>query len=117
MGILMERQQLFARHVAALINFIFEHKFACTLGEAFRTAEQAEIYSHEGKGIKNSLHCKRLAIDLNIFTTEERYLPSSNEYRIFGSYWKSLHPDNRWGGDFIERPDGNHFETKDPNHD
>lgn len=113
---LLDRQQIFAKNVSALIIFIFSRNFACTLGEAYRSKEQADIYAAAGKGIKDSLHCKRLAIDLNIFSAADQYLPNSREYQVFGSFWKGLHPDNRWGGDFIHNPDGNHFEMHDITH-
>lgn len=80
-----------------------------TLGEAFRTKEQAELYAQSGKGIKNSLHCKRLAIDINIFDAKGTYLEDSQAYEFAGTFWESLHADNRWGGRF-SRPDGGHFE-------
>ena len=64
---LQEQQAAFARDVAKLINWIFDNGHSVTFGETFRTPEQAEIYAKEGKGIKDSLHCKRLAVDLNLF--------------------------------------------------
>lgn len=109
---LWEKQALFTKNVASLIKFIDDHDHYATLGEAFRTQEQAKIYERTGKGILNSLHCKRLAIDINLINSEGKYLVDSSDYRKFGLYWESLHPSNRWGGMF-KRPDGNHFEMKD----
>lgn len=103
----------FSLNVANLIKHIFDSGYKCSLGEAYRTPLQAAIYAESGTGIKNSLHCKRLAIDLNIFDRRGNYLNDSTEYELFGSYWKSLHPSNRWGGDFHDRPDGNHFSMTD----
>ena len=60
-------QAMFAQNVARLIEYIFKTGYYCTLGECWRSPEQAEIYVKQGKGIKNSLHCQRLAIDLNLF--------------------------------------------------
>lgn len=102
---LRERQELFAKNVAYLINFIFHQGYTCTLGEAYRTQEQAQWYAEKGIGSKNSLHCKRLAIDLNLFKDGE-YLSKSDYYEFAGEYWYSLHEDNRWGG---AGGDGNHF--------
>lgn len=109
---LFEQQAAFAKDVAKLINWINEVGMFCTLGEAMRSAEQAEIYAKEGKGIKDSLHCKRLAIDLNLFDFQGKYITDTKEYEEFGIYWESLNPLNRWGGRFT-RPDGNHFERRD----
>lgn len=106
---LSERQQMFAWNVSHLIEKIVCDGYQCTLGEAYRTPEQAAIYAAQRKGIKNSLHCKRLAIDLNLFR-EGAYLVSTEAHRPFGEYWESLHPDNRWGGRFN---DGNHYEMKE----
>lgn len=100
-----ERQEEFARNIAKLILFIFDSGYTCTLGEAYRTEEQAELYAKQGKGIKNSLHRKRLAIDLNLFK-DGIYQDKSDAYEFAGSFWYSLHPDNRWGG---AGGDGNHF--------
>lgn len=109
MQTLEKNQAIFTKHVGQLIQYIFAQGYECTLGEAFRTQEQAEIYAKNGKGIKNSLHCDRLAIDINLFSPEGKYLTDTKAYAEIGGYWKSLSGTNRWGGDF-SRPDGNHFE-------
>lgn len=110
---LTDRQELFARNVSALIIYIFGQGFKCTLGEAYRTEEQAKIYAKQGKGIIDSLHCKRLAIDLNIFSPSGTYLIDSELYKPFGIFWENLHPDNVWGGRWAKRPDGNHFQMNE----
>lgn len=106
---LHERQSTFALNAAKLIEYIYKQGYTCSLGEAFRTAEQAAIYAKEGKGIKDSLHCQRLAIDINIFSPAGEYLDQTSDYKVFGDYWESLNPLNRWGGVF-SRADGNHFQ-------
>lgn len=108
---LQEKQAKFAENVSALIAYIIKKGFTCTLGEAFRTKEQAAIYAKAGKGIVDSLHCERLAIDLNLFDPHGNYLTHSDDYKQFGDFWKTLHPSHRWGGDF-KRQDGNHFEMQ-----
>lgn len=106
---LWQKQALFAYNIADLIKYINEIGYSCTLGEAERTQEQAVIYVAEGKGIEDSLHCKRLAIDLNIFDKDGKYLTDTPSYERFGVYWEKLNAHNRWGGRF-KRKDGNHFE-------
>jgi len=106
---LSERQQIFSKNVSRLIAYIFFSGYGCTLGEAWRTSEQANWYAEHGVGIKESLHCKRLAIDLNLFFGGE-YLPTTESHAMFGEYWESLHPANRWGGRFM---DGNHYEMQE----
>lgn len=106
---LSSRQQIFAQNVGHLLEYIKCEGYECTLGEALRTPEMAELYAKQGKGIRNSLHCKRLAIDLNLFK-DGVYLPDTEDYRAFGEYWESLDPLNRWGGRF---KDGGHFSMTD----
>lgn len=103
------KQWQFMQNIAKLIDYINKAGYTASFGEAFRSAEQAEIYAKEGKGIKDSLHCKRLALDLNLFRNGE-YLSNTTDYESLGRYWESLDERNRWGGRFKERPDGNHFQ-------
>jgi hypothetical protein len=110
---LEDEQQVFTENVCKLLEFIVRKGYHVTLGEAYRTHEQALIYAKEGLGIKNSLHCERLAIDLNIFTADEKQLTNVEDFRPFGEYWESLHKHNRWGGNFKTRPDADHFEMQD----
>jgi hypothetical protein len=106
---LLEAQKIFSINLSKLIMYINAQGYTCTLGEVARSHEQAEIFAKQGKGIKNSLHCVRLAADINLFSGDGQYLKDSDEYKKFGDYWKALHPKNRFGGDF-PKPDGNHFQ-------
>lgn len=106
---LSERQQEFAWNVSHLIEKIMCDGYRCTFGEAYRTPEQAALNAKKGIGIVNSLHCKRLAVDLNLFK-DGVYLADTESHRPFGEYWESLHPSNRWGGRF---KDGNHYEMQE----
>lgn len=103
-----DKQKLFAKLVGKLLTWVYENSiYTVTFGEAYRTSEQAKINAQKGRGIANSLHTQRLAIDLNLFV-EGFYQTNSEKYRPLGDFWKSLHPLCRWGGDF-KKPDGNHF--------
>src|ERR1017187_4152680 len=97
---LWEKQSIFSQNVAKLIQYAASIRFDVTLGESWRSAEQAAIYAKEGKGIIDSLHCKRLAIDLNLFDENGIYLTNEAPYKMLGDYWVALHPLNRWGGIF-----------------
>lgn len=81
--------------------------YELTFGETYRTPEQAILNAKKGIGVKNSVHTERLAVDFNLFK-DGRYLAHTEEHRPLGEFWKSLHHDNRWGGDF-KNPDGNHY--------
>lgn len=102
-----QKQRLFTKLVGQLIAWAYEHGYEFTFGEAYRTPEQAALNARTGAGIARSLHIQRLAIDLNLFINGE-YQTDSAAYKPLGDYWKTLHEDCAWGGDF-SRPDGNHF--------
>ncbi|HFS4397591.1 TPA: M15 family metallopeptidase, partial [Escherichia coli] len=98
-------QQLFAVMIADLIHWAQEHGYRLTFGEAYRTPEQAALNAKSGKGIRNSLHTLRLAVDFNLFINGE-YQADTDAYRPLGEYWESI--GGTWGGRF-SRADGNHF--------
>lgn len=101
---LREKQSLFVRLVAELIQFATLEGYDLTFGEAWRTPEQAALNAKSGKGIKNSLHIDRLAIDLNLFK-DGKYLTGVEGHDVLGAWWEKLHPLCRAG-----------FRFGDPNH-
>lgn len=103
---LSEKQQLFTVLIAQLIMFAQDKGMRLTFGEAYRTPEQAALNAKSGKGISNSLHTQRLAVDFNLFVNGE-YKTRTEDYRALGEYWESL--GGSWGGRFKTNPDGNHF--------
>lgn len=103
-----EKQRLFTRLVARLIDFAYANGYELTFGDAYRSPEEAARNARSGTGIANSLHTQRLAVDLNLFR-DGAYLTDSEAYRPLGEFWKTLDPACCWGGDFQSRPDGNHF--------
>lgn len=102
-----EKQREFCIDIAHLIVWAYSQGYELTFGEAYRTPEQAWANQKAGKGISNSLHGQRLAIDLNLFIDGE-YQDLSEAHRPLGEYWESLRDGNAWGGRF-KRPDGNHY--------
>jgi hypothetical protein len=63
---------------------------------------------HGKDGLKHkvgSLHYDGLAVDIDLFK-DEIYLEKTEDHKVFGEFWESLHPDCRWGGRF---GDGNHY--------
>ena len=103
---LSEKQQLFVYMIAQLISFAQEKGLRLTFGEAYRTPEQAKLNARTGKGISNSLHTQRLAVDFNLFVNGQ-YKTRTEDYLPLGEYWESL--GGTWGGRFKSRPAGNHF--------
>lgn len=113
MSRLLELQQEFAVKVGDFIGRLNIAGYQVTLGEAYRTPEQAALNAKKGIGSKNSLHCDRLAIDLNLFK-DGKYLSKTEDYKIAGEIWESM--GGTWGGRFTNsdgtaKPDGNHFST------
>ncbi|NBR87968.1 MAG: M15 family peptidase [Proteobacteria bacterium] len=91
-----------------LIRESFDRRYEVTLGECWRSPEEAKRLAGTGQGISRSLHCDRLAVDLNLFRAGQ-FLTKTEDYREMGEWWEKQHPDCRWGGRFTTRPDGNHF--------
>lgn len=100
---LRQKQSRFASMVALLINKAFEMGYEVTLGEAYRSEWEAARLAKEGLGIKRSLHCDRLAVDLNLFK-DGVYLATTEAHRPLGLWWESI--GGAWGGRFN---DGNHY--------
>ena len=100
-----QQQRIFSFHVAKLILHAYELGYEVSLGEAFRPKDWAKIMAKRGKGIKNSLHCDKLAIDLNLFI-DGKYQASTRAHRRLGLWWEKQHILCRWGGRF---KDGNHY--------
>ena len=104
---LNQKQARFTRCVGKLIQYATRTNMDIILAEAYRTPEQAAIYAKEGKGIKNSVHTKKLAVD--IFRYKDGTITwNHDDYQELGDYWKSLDDDARFGGDFRNR-DSVHF--------
>lgn len=106
----IERQQIFALNVAKLILYINVKGYKCTFGETLRTKEIAQIYAKTGKGVLDSNHLYKLAVDLNLFDSEGRYITDFKSYEQFGIFWEKLNSFNEWGGRWKRLVDSCHFE-------
>lgn len=104
---LRDQQILFAKLLPELIEQAFALGYDVVLGEVYRTPEQAALNAERGTGIRDSLHCYRLAIDLLLFRSGV-WLQTSSDYEPLGAWWEQRHVLARWGGRF-QRPDGGHF--------
>jgi hypothetical protein len=101
-----QKQRKFTRMIGLLIEFAYSKGYELTFGEAWRPEETAEFYERTGKGISNSLHTKRLAVDFNLFK-EGKWLKTTEDHLFLGLYWESI--GGTWGGRFKPKPDGNHY--------
>lgn len=107
---LVAEQAAFLLDVCRLIQHATAQGWTITGGELFRTLEQQQIHVQAGRSkTMNSQHMKRLAIDLNFFK-DGKLVWDKNAIAPLGSYWESLHPSNRWGGNFKSLVDVPHFE-------
>ena len=123
---LTEKQQVFTENIGKLIAFAYEKEIRLTFGEAHRTQSQGLlnffgfIVERDGNSIKlsksrklsntlNSLHLNRLAVDFNFFINGKLTYDKSKLIAL-GEYWESLHPNNKWGGNFKSFLDTPHFE-------
>jgi len=108
MTTLLQQQLRFLPLVAKLVDWAYANGYQLTAGELYRSPEQAALNAQHGTGIANSLHILKLAVDLSLFK-DGVYLTDTPSYKPLGDYWKTLDPACAWGGDFVSRPDGNHF--------
>ena len=105
-------QAEFLQHVVLLLEKATELGFIVTGGELFRTVEQQEIYVKSGRSTTmNSNHLRRCAIDLNFFK-DGKVVYDIATLSPLGTYWKSLHEKNDWGGFWKSFKDVPHFERR-----
>ena len=94
--------------------------FSSLIGRVIEKAQELgleaaydEVTNHQGKGhMTGSLHYFGCAGDILLYKNGT-YLTGSEDYRVLGEYWESLHPFCKWGGSF-KNADGNHFSFSPP---
>ena len=107
---MVKEQAAFLLDVTELIRHATDAGFVVTGGELARTPEQQAIYFKTGRSkTMNSIHLKRCAIDL-MFFKDGKIIWDKTILAPIGKYWESLHPKNRWGGNFSNLIDCPHFE-------
>lgn len=113
---MLKEQSIFAFNVAALLSAFQIREYQISFGEAYRTPEQEAIDISKGiSKTSNSMHLKRLAIDLNIFKNGVQ-VTDAKELIEFGNYWRSLNTLNRWGGDWNKNGIATDEKFSDPSH-
>lgn len=105
-----DHQFEFLKDILLLINYAVGLGFKVTAEEFTRTKAQQRIYVASGRSKTMwSNHLRKLAGDLNFFfiiNGKEVWingLSGGEAVKILeplGKYWESLHPLNRWGGNF-----------------
>ncbi len=123
---LSTHQQLFTQNVSLLILKANSLGINLTFGEAYRSVDQQLLYFHgftvrpedvrlelissskRSRTLK-SKHLSRLAVDFNFFIGGV-HTYTDPLIEELGSYWESLDPLNRWGGNFKDFYDAPHFE-------
>lgn len=100
-----QKQRLFARLLAKLLDHAHELGFEVTMGEVWRSTATARVMHDQGRGIANSLHTERLAVDINLFR-DGQYVTDGDAHQALGEWWEKQHELCRWGGRFR---DGNHY--------
>ena len=111
---LSDEQHSFLLDACLLILFADRIGIKTTGGELERTEDQQRIHFASGRSMTmNSMHLKRLAIDLNCFKGGQYINALGREgetiLRPLGVFWESLNDKNRWGGNFDKD-----FRRKDP---
>lgn len=111
---LSQKQHMFSRLLPRLLDKAHELGFEVSGGEWERSQAAANAMAALGKGIKNSLHRLRLAVDLHLFADHDsdgelEYLTDTEDHRPLGEWWEKQSGQGFeccWGGRF---GDGNHY--------
>lgn len=106
---LLEKQQIFSLKLASLILKAQSLGLGVTMGECWRTPEQAALNAKAGIGSAKSLHCDRLAVDINIFY-RGKWLITKSDFIELGKWWATQSTKDYscvWGGEWGD--DYNHF--------
>lgn len=107
---LKERQKLFSKLLAEFIVWLYGEGLSVTMGEGY-VGDSIDSPIESTPHLRNGLHFKRLAQDLNIWRGDV-WLKRGNEeeWKKIGEKWEGMHPLCRWGGRF---KDPNHFSVTD----
>lgn len=107
-----DNQETFTENIAKLITYAVTLGYGCRLREVERTAYQQAEYVRTKRSLTNgSKHLESLAADI-YFTQAGKLLDKKSDLEIFGKYWESLHPANKWGGNWKSLVDCPHFEMQ-----
>lgn len=99
-----QKQRMFTRMVAQLIEFAYQNGYELSFGDAYRDPRlHGAVGIKLGYGAASSNHKIRLAVDFNLFR-DGKFLSSTEDHLPLGEFWESI--GGSWGGRFN---DGNHY--------
>jgi hypothetical protein len=101
------KQEEFAKCLAEFILWIYSQGWKVRIGEVYRPPFTAKEYARQGKGIANSVHTKKLAVDM-FLVMNGSVTWKNDDYAPLAEQWKSMHPLARAGHDFKSK-DSVHF--------
>lgn len=101
-----QKQRLFTKMVARLIDKAYEMGYELTFADAYRDPKLHGVIGVKlGYGHARSCHKVRLAVDFNLFK-DGAFLQTTEDHKALGEWWEKQHELCRWGGRFN---DGNHY--------
>lgn len=96
---LVDKQDKFVEMLGLLLAFARFKGYQVTFGRGSVTEEENKVVG----GHPNSLHLRRLALDLNLFK-DGKWLTNTEDHKELGEFWEYI--GGTWGGRFN---DGNHY--------
>lgn len=102
---LSQKQRMFTRMIADLIQFAYEQGYELTFGDAYRDARAFGDFGEEKSySAAKSVHKLRLAVDFNLWIENQLIKTSDHDaWVILHEYWSQM-----GGADAIPN-DANHF--------
>lgn len=111
---LIDEQAAFLKHIRKLLDFAEQGGFLVTGGELERTPEAQAAFVRSGaESSMDSPHLRKCAMTLNFFEVSDadhyQLIQNAAKLAPLGTYWESLDPRNRWGGQSGKLVDLNRF--------
>jgi len=105
---LSQKQQEFAQCLAEFITWIYTQGWSVRIGEVYRPPFTAREYARTGRGIINSVHTKKCAVDLFLSLDGVSVTWRNEDYAPLAEKWESLH-DLARAGHYFRNRDSVHF--------
>jgi hypothetical protein len=106
---LREKRLVFTRHLGKLLAWLETGGYHHAVDETKRSwCRQIQLLATGASKTRHSKHLDGLAVDILLYDSQGNYLTEWHHYRAAGAFWKSLDPENVWGGDWGW--DADHFQ-------